>query len=185
MSYNANIPQSTDRPSQSQSQLLTNFQQLDSIFAINHVTFDDATVANRGKHIYVTLIDETGSPPTPTGTDIALYSAQASGLNQLFMIQGAVGTPVQITGAGSPGSSFEIRGGQFTVPTSSTAVNVTFSSAFPNSITSVTFAAANFRAGAFYVNSPYISAQSTTGFSFQLITAATSALVYNYIAIGS
>lgn len=183
MSYNPNIPLSTDRPSQSQGQILTNFQQLDSIFAVNHVTFDDAVVANRGKHTYVTLIDETATPPTPTGTDIALYSAVASGLNQLFMIQGAVGTPIQITGAGSPGSSFEIRGGQFSYPTGiyPTPITVTFSSPFPNSSVSVVITPVNLQA----TGGGYIPSSTVSNFVFQPAANSGVVTVFNYIAIGT
>ena len=184
MSYNPNIPLSTDRPSQSQGQILTNFQQLDSIFAINHVAFDDATVANRGKHTYVTLIDETATPPTPSGTDIALYSAMASGVNELFYIQGAVGTPIQITGAGSPGSSYEIRGGTFTYPYSSypTPATITFSSAFPTSITSVVITPANlYSSGVNY----FISSLTVSTFVFNPKSPLSANGIYTYIAIGS
>lgn len=184
MSYNPNIPLSTDRPSQSQGQILTNFQQLDSIFAINHVTFDDATVANRGKHTYVTLIDETATPPTPSGTDIALYSAVASGVNELFYIQGAVGTPIQITGAGSPGSSFEIRGGTFTYPLGSlpNPVTITFSSPFPTSVVSVVITPTNIQGPDLRL---YVSSQTVAHFIVTPRGTSGANATFNYIAIGT
>lgn len=55
MTYNPNIPQPTDTLSASQPQLLTNFSQLGSIFAIDHVPYTNGTVGDRGKHNKLTF----------------------------------------------------------------------------------------------------------------------------------
>lgn len=73
MTFNPNIPQSGDRPSQTQGQILTNFQQLNTVFDVNHVPFNDPTVANRGKHKVVT-VQRQGAAPAITGSDAAFYT---------------------------------------------------------------------------------------------------------------
>lgn len=55
MTYNANIPQSNNNISVSQGNILTNFQQLNTIFAKDHYTWDDNTAANRGWQKQVTF----------------------------------------------------------------------------------------------------------------------------------
>lgn len=73
MTYSPNIPAAGDRPSQSQSQIQTNFSQLNTIFDVNHVPFNDPTVANRGKHKVVT-VQRQASAPSITGSDAAYYT---------------------------------------------------------------------------------------------------------------
>lgn len=79
MTYSPNIPQSGDRPSQSQSQLLTNFQQINSIFNANHVPFNDATVGNRGKHKYVSLLQQS-IEPSAVANEAQLYTKSVGGV---------------------------------------------------------------------------------------------------------
>lgn len=66
--YNPNIPQPTDRPSKSQSQILGNFGQANTIFGVDHVPFDDSTVANRGYHKKITIQNIGAAPVVPAGT---------------------------------------------------------------------------------------------------------------------
>lgn len=172
MSFNPNIPQAADIPAQSQGQLLTNFQQLNSIFSQNHVTWNDATVSERGKHTVVEMQSQ-GATPTPSGTNISIYNAQAADLTQQLFMVNSSGIPVQITGAGSPGSSFEFRAGTFTSVAGITTV--TFSSPFPNSIISVVCQPRS-NSSAWYVNT-----QGTNNFTL----ATSSSILFNYIAIGN
>lgn len=83
MTYNPNIPQAADIISQSQAQLQTNFAQADLIFDVDHVTFDNATAADRGKHRKSTYIEQTVDPVT-AGNELVLYSKDASGRTELF-----------------------------------------------------------------------------------------------------
>ena len=63
MAYKPNIPQSTDNLSQSQIDMLGNFQQLNTSFLVDHYTFADLT-ANNGKHNTVTTPAYVAAPPT-------------------------------------------------------------------------------------------------------------------------
>ena len=79
MTYNPSIPQSTDIPSQSQSQLLTNFTQLNTVFSTNHVAFNNATVANRGKHNDVSLLQQA-IEPAAVANEGQLYTKGVAGV---------------------------------------------------------------------------------------------------------
>jgi hypothetical protein len=60
--YNPNIPQPTDELSDSQGQILQNFQKADSSFGTDHYRFSDLTV-NNGFHQRATF---PGNAPAPT-----------------------------------------------------------------------------------------------------------------------
>ena len=85
MAYNPNIPQSTDIISQSQNDLLNNFQALSTYLNINHVDFN---TADQGKHKYLTLPVQAGSPPIAFGAgEVALYSflSPVTAKNELYV----------------------------------------------------------------------------------------------------
>lgn len=72
MAYNANIPAPTDQLSQSQADLLGNFQAIQTLIDVNHVDFASA---DQGKHKWVTFPVQTPSPPIAFGAgELALYS---------------------------------------------------------------------------------------------------------------
>jgi hypothetical protein len=75
MPYNPNIPQPNDIISQSQPQLLGNFQEINTLIAVNHATFG---TPNEGKHNIVTLPENAA--PTPTLIDEASIYSQLSAL---------------------------------------------------------------------------------------------------------
>ena len=97
MSFNPNIPQSSNIPSQSQAQFLTNFGQLNTIFDVDHVTYNNATSANRGKHDQSTYIDSSGDPTT-SSNECAVYSKALSGVSTLYFRKESNGTAIQMTG---------------------------------------------------------------------------------------
>lgn len=66
MSYNPNIPQSTDPISQSQSQILTNFSQANTAFGIDHTNL--ATASNQGFHKQVTYQNVSAVVPATLTT---------------------------------------------------------------------------------------------------------------------
>lgn len=72
MTYKPGTPLPTDRPSISQGDLKTNFGQLNTIFKANHFEYDWATVADRGKHRFVTFVKQAADPVI-TGTDWATF----------------------------------------------------------------------------------------------------------------
>lgn len=76
MPYDPNIPMPNDDLSDSQVDLLANFQQLDTSFGIDHYTFSNAT-ANNGKHNQVTTPVQ-GSHPATSANEPKFYAMQDS-----------------------------------------------------------------------------------------------------------
>lgn len=72
MPYQENIPQPNDQLSQSQNDILGNFQAIKTLVDINHVTFGGA---DQGKHKFVTM-PEQGAAPATLANEGALYTAQ-------------------------------------------------------------------------------------------------------------
>lgn len=76
MSYIPGIPNANDLISSSQSQIQTNFTQLNTQFAIDHVAFDAG--ANNGKHKQITL-ENVAAPGAQTDPQSVIYSKLATG----------------------------------------------------------------------------------------------------------
>lgn len=191
MSYNPNIPQATDRPSVSQGQFLTNFQQLNTVFSNDHVAFNNATVANRGKHKKVTLI--SSSTPTTDPTDLALYSQTVGGVVKWFFMYPNTGSIVQLSLGTAPLSAASgytwLAGGMMmqwdkviNVPVG-TSGNISFPVAFASTPYSITCTFS--RSATSNVQSVYVLSGSVNLNNFKMVTAGTTTPhdVY-YIAIG-
>lgn len=108
MAYSKNIPQATDRPSDSQSLMLANFTAIDTVNSINHVAFDDAS-GKQGMHKFVTFPTQgasTGSYPTTAATDVAFFSQTSkwSGETEIAVRKQGNGSVYEFT-AGIIGSS--------------------------------------------------------------------------------
>jgi hypothetical protein len=99
MTYNPAIPQANDIIAQSQSQIQTNFSQADLIFDVNHVTFDDATAADRGKHRQIDFTRLVADPGSDA-TQLALYEKLSGTSSELFFQRDNVATVTQLTGGG-------------------------------------------------------------------------------------
>lgn len=82
MAYNQNIPQATDQLSQSQSQLLGNFQAIKTLIDIDHVTFD---ALDQGKHNKVSLPVQASAPA---------FGASENGIYSRQSINGGTGTNI-------------------------------------------------------------------------------------------
>jgi len=95
--YNPNIPQPGDRPSDSQTQILQNFQTLDTVFTVDHVAF--SLGINPGKHKQVTF-DTVHPAGAPAGTESVLYTKNVGGVPELFWRNSVAEKPIS-PGAGS------------------------------------------------------------------------------------
>lgn len=183
MTYNPAIPGPNDLIAQSQAQIQTNFSQADTIFDINHVTFDDATVASRGKHRKVDYIRVAA--PGSLAAEAVTYQKLSGGSSNLFMQRDAVATEVQLTGRNPSGTTngetflpggFLLKWGSAVIGASPTAI--AFPVAFPNNCFSVSVCINN--------NSPAFSAtvNNVTKNGFDLYTTKTT-VTHFYIAIGN
>jgi hypothetical protein len=94
MSYNANIPQATNIISSSQGQLLTNFSQLNTIFDVDHVTFD--ATSNNGQHQQITFNQNNVPGSAPVDPNSVIYTqAGTASSNAQVMWQNA-SSPFQL-----------------------------------------------------------------------------------------
>lgn len=96
ITYSPNIPQATDQISQSQPQILENFQGINTLLAVDHATFASSNAGFHNK----TTFPVQGSAPSFTAGNIGLYNLldSVSTVNQLF-INLQDGTNVPITAA--------------------------------------------------------------------------------------
>lgn len=80
MAWQPNIPRPTDEISQSQADLLGNFQAINTLVNVNHEDFGDP---NEGKHKFVQMPEQGAGPGT--GANIgAIYTKDVAGVTQLF-----------------------------------------------------------------------------------------------------
>lgn len=95
MAYNPNIPQPTDLLSQSQSDILDNFQALQTLIDVNHVDFASA---DQGKHKWCSFPVQGGSPGT-LATEVAVFSrvSTLTTNNELCIEYQSNGTVVEMT----------------------------------------------------------------------------------------
>jgi hypothetical protein len=99
MTYDPAIPQSDDIVSTSQPELLENFTQLNTVFGVNHVAFNDAT-ANKGKHKWVALVEQATSPVSQDN-EYLIYSKDLSGEAEIYAKPQNNGTEFLLTKQGS------------------------------------------------------------------------------------
>lgn len=139
MTYNPNVPQATDLISVSQGDLLTNFQQIGTVFDVDHVALDNATSANRGKHDKSTYVEQA-SDPTTSANEVAVYSKDnGSGASDLYLRRESNGNVIRMS-SGTPtasqnGYSFLpggilIQWGRSTIAGSASTQAITFPTAF-------------------------------------------------------
>jgi len=84
--YNPNIPQPGDLISNSQPQILGNFDQLNTQFGIDHVAFNTGSGNGTGYHKVISIPVVQGSAPAlPSGASPGImYTKTAQGASQLF-----------------------------------------------------------------------------------------------------
>jgi hypothetical protein len=101
MAYTPNIPQGTDTLSKSQGQMLANFQALESIFAFDHYTWDDATSGGtfQGFHKQITIPQVLGGDPGSVVSGVLYTKSFGTPIQaQLFFKNAANGlTPSVVT----------------------------------------------------------------------------------------
>jgi hypothetical protein len=129
MAYNANIPQPTDAISDSQNDILDNFQSINTWVQVNHTGFDSPP--NTGKHTVVELPQQAMATVTPVG-EVAiecLSSAYNANGPELIYLPENAGARVEMTASlkATNGWTFLpsgllIKWGRFLVAAAGTAV---------------------------------------------------------------
>lgn len=92
MTYTANIPQSSDDPSQSQPLILANFQQLNIQYGTSgdHIPFTASS--GNGKHKKVTWLNQSASPPSASVNELVAYGSTSSGITMPYYKRDNLGT---------------------------------------------------------------------------------------------
>lgn len=119
MTYNPNLPQATDYIDESQPELLVNFQQLNTLYDLDHYAFNDGT-ANVGLHQKITSPDQAAHVTTTTHPILYGYEPTAN-IGDLQWSRGpsnAVPTPLtslhgnvaNLGGSGSPTTILDFTG---------------------------------------------------------------------------
>lgn len=103
MTFNPNIPLSSDKISQSQVDLLGNNQQLDVRFGVDHNNFSTGTNSGMHKQISFPAVRADPVVANPAGM---LYTKQISAVTQLFFanqstVTQLTGLPSDVVGNGS------------------------------------------------------------------------------------
>lgn len=156
MVFDPNIPAANDLLSISQGDIQTNFSQTNTIIAVDHYEFDNATVADRGKHKSVVLPEDVA---IATGAnEAALYTKDDGTQPALYYRQESNGTEIKMTGIDplqandgytflqgtTAGGGILLQWGQGTFPVANDLVVIVFPVAFsaaPYSVTGTRFSA--------------------------------------------
>lgn len=201
MTYNNSIPQSSERPSDSQTELLGNFQALKTYLDRNHVAIATPSGdVDEGKHKFCQFPVQATIPAGLIATDATIYSKAVSGNSEMFFSPDASGDEYQLTTSSSAniatfgtnttyvannngGWTFLAGGlimmyGRRTSPGSSGTV--TFPFAFPSGSAPFSITLANERGSA---RATGYDGASSTGFTYYSETAGSTAI--NWIAIGN
>lgn len=93
MSYNPGIPQPTDPTLQSQQQIRSNYQVINSTFANNHVKLNNDL---EGMHRVLTLRPQVLDPAT-AANQTAFYNKIVGAIPQAFYRPSSNQTPIQLT----------------------------------------------------------------------------------------
>ena len=190
MVYQPNIPLATDKIRISQGDINQNFQDLDSIFDVDHVKYSDAT-GDAGKHVYTTFVNLTDkglASPTTSAEEMALYVKDVAGTPRLFYREPSSGSEIQWSGplTGAANGECALPGGlgmKWGTATNVTSTGTAFTYAGDFSLTAFGTATYSIVAIATSQTDMFVTAKSNTGFTLQHNTTGSNKNAY-WIAIG-
>lgn len=212
MTYTPDIPQSGETLGGTRARINDNFQQIDTVVAVNHVAFN---LSGEGKHKFLQMPVQS-SAPSAASSEIAVYvKDDSSNVAQLFLRGEATGSEYQLTHLASGvdaeiatfGTNTEydagppsLKGGWTFLPGTTAMLmqygSVTSLSTTSGNPTTVTFSRA-FSAAPFSINisfekggnSPttdnaYIKNGTITTTQFEIVTTDSSQRIGYWMAIG-
>ncbi len=191
--YSPNIPQPPDILSDSQDDILQNFQQINTVFAQNHIPFE---AAGQGKHKEVTLPELVA--PTPTLIDEANIYSQLSALTgetELFWQRENNGTRIEWTGLLATGNGWtRLPSGILLKWGGGAAVGFGFAVIYPIAATNpvfvnvfATFVTTRAFGGTDFLVNLVDGSQTNVNFNVNAMVASTGAAAastFNYLSIG-
>ncbi len=197
MAYDPNIPQPTDDLSDSQVQLLANFQQLDTSFGINHFQYSDASSDN-GKHKKLDFPTPT-TVGVPVGDDSVIYPKAVSAVSSPYF-RNSVGDSVMWRGGSTNGlvaetlanpgllnlpNGFQMKFGQSSFSGAGTQALVTYAAAFPTATLCVQVTRAGGNTGTDPEDIFLVTLASAAAFTARRMSASPSNnLNFYWLAIG-
>lgn len=192
MAYTSNVPQATQKISQTQPLIQDNFMAIATAFNLNHGNFDDP---NQGKHEFLQMPEQSSAPATAVN-EMGLYTKESSLTSQseMFIRKENNGQEIEFTsflgaangwtrlpsgillkwgqGSGTGNHSINFPTGA-TIPVF-TSTYIGFVSVRDTSGTPNTFA--TFRS---------VNTTSLSVFGSSRTSTAATAVNYNYLVIGS
>lgn len=177
MSFNPNIPTTSDKILQSFGQLRANFRAISNAFADNHIPLNqNDTIA--GRHSVLTMrVKVSPVDPTTTSTQIALYNKLVSSIPELFFRPSNNGTPIQLTypsiKADSSDTQYSFVAGPFIVYggfIANVGTGVTVNLTPGTNLRSVDVILANFKPASLSASVPVAAAVNISGNSFDILT---------------
>lgn len=99
MAYKSNIPQPTQQISQSQSDILNNFTEINTFVNVDHVGFG---AADAGKHAKTTF-PQSVAPAAVGASEVGVYCADLNGNPELFINKTASQIPFTAALKATPG----------------------------------------------------------------------------------
>ncbi len=201
--YNNGIPAANNNPSVDQPNMQTNTDSIDSIINVDHYSFETNF---DGTHKQVQLKNAAGiNGAIPAGLQgvgfETLYSSATAGTGQLWYVQGANATGIQLTGPGTPTPSTNgytfLPGGILmqwgrriqAFASGSTTGTENFPIAFPNAcfvVTTTPFVTfASLPSSQASINVRTSSLANLTNFNWQFYTGSNAYTGFDWIAIGN
>lgn len=175
--------------------MLTNFQQLNTVFDVDHVPFNDGTAANRGKHDQSTYI-QLNSGPATAANELAVYNKSVTytgpvNVNELFLRLPSNGSEIQMTQnrntltPSSNGSTFLpggllLKWGILNSPSDNDSISFA-GGAFQSAVYSITLTPVRDATGE---RSMYVKTGSVSVSGFQIRTSSSNFNAVYYMAIG-
>ena len=191
MAYNENIPQASDNPSQSQAQILDNFQEISAAFNKNHGNFN---AADQGKHSFLQIPEQSSAPAT-SANEMGLYTKESSltSVAEMFIRRESNGTEIEFTSFLGAANGWTRLPSGVLLKWGSGSGSGAHTTAFPTAPTIPVFSAVytGFVTTADSSGSPNTFATyrgiTTTGisvFGSSRTSTSTTSASYNYLAIG-
>jgi hypothetical protein len=192
MTFDPTIPNANHFISADQPQITINFSQLNSIFDIDHIKYDDGTAGNRGKHKQVTLIAPVAA--AAAGTEGIVHSVNGAGVTfngvPLPFFSNNLGDyPLMGDLLNTSGTNFsftlgniifKLGTGTFSATNGTKTATISFGSAFPTAIIGVY--CQGYATG---LNAISITTGPTTSaFTATLFLQSLATPTFSYLAIG-
>ena len=206
MAFNQNIPQPTDKLSNSQVQFLANNLALDASFGVDHTTFSNATATN-GFHTVIHQISQGVNPATGISNVVysknyqPTYSGGPGPVDTQLFSQTFTGTVSQLTGHTAATEGWQWIGGVLlqwgrvvqSIPSNTFSGTVTFVTRGANCIAFPTTCFVVIPTGLYTSPTPLSeigiaiksSTLSATKFDWATNTDSSQYTGFNWIAIGN